>query len=164
MDLTNYSHKDLLLSAIKSEVDSHHIYSMLAERVNNGLMKDKFIFLAGEEMKHKLFLESIYDKEFSLETMVLPKHSPVPLPEVHIPDDEEISISKVLSQSIQAEKASAEFYLSLSKQFEDRDIQHMLHYFSDMERGHMRLLEQEKESMEWFEQADVYWPMIHAGP
>jgi rubrerythrin len=164
MELTNYSRKDLLRAAIKSEVDSHRIYSTLAEQVNNGLMKDKFIFLAQEETKHRRFLESIYDKEFSMSSMVLPEHSPVPLPEVIIPDDENISISKVLDQSIEAEKAAADFYLSLSKHFEDKDIQHMLHYFSDMELGHMRLLEQEKQSVEWFEQADVYWPMIHAGP
>jgi len=164
MDLTKYTQKDLLLTAIKSEIDSHHIYSHLAKQVNNGLMKDKFNFLASEEMKHRQFLESIYDKEFSLDNMVLPEQSPVPLPEVNLPEDEDISISKVLTQSIDAEKAAADFYLSLSKQFDDRDIQHMLHYFSDMELGHMRLLEQEKESMEWFEQADVYWPMIHAGP
>ena len=164
MELTNYNRKDLLLSAIKSEVDSYRIYSTLAKQVNNGLMKDKFNFLAGEEMKHRQFLESIYKNEFSIDNIILPEQSPVPLPQVTIPEDEEISISKVLSQSIEAEKAAADFYLSLSRQFEDKDIQYMLHYFSDMELGHMRLLEQEKESMEWFEQADVYWPMIHAGP
>jgi hypothetical protein len=33
-----------------------------------------------------------------------------------------------------------------------------------MELGHYKLLEVEKESMERFEEADVYWPMMHIGP
>ena len=60
MNLSNYTKKDLLLSAIKSEVESNRIYTLLAEIVENGLMKDKFIYLAREEQKHKHFLESIF--------------------------------------------------------------------------------------------------------
>jgi rubrerythrin len=164
MNLSKYTKKELLLSAIKSEIESHRIYTLLAEKIENGLMKDKFIFLAREEQKHKNFLESIFKNEFTKENLVLPEKTPIPLPKVTIPDNENISISTILAQSIEAEKAAADFYRSLSEQFTDKDIKHMLHYFSDMEIGHMRLLEQEKDSMEWFEQADVYWPMIHAGP
>ena len=43
-------------------------------------------------------------------------------------------------------------------------LNHTLKYFSDMELGHYKLLEVEKESMERFEEADVYWPMMHIGP
>ena len=164
MDLSSYSKEDLLLAALKSEEESKQIYSKLARYVKNGLMKDKFTFLASEEQKHKQFIESIYQDEFPNRTITLPESSPVPLPEVIIPDNEELAISNILNQAINAEKEAADFYLSLSKLFEKNDIQHMLRYFSDMEIGHMKLLEQEKTSIEWFEQADVYWPMIHAGP
>jgi len=164
MDFSTYDKKDLLLAAIKSEIDSNCVYSKIASYVKNGLMKDKFNFLAEEERKHQEFLEHIYDKEFPDTKRVIPTVSPVPLPEVSIPEDEEIQLSDVLQQAMNAEQAAAEFYLFLATQFDDKDIQHMLHYFSDMEQGHYRFLEQEKKSMEWFEQADVYWPMIHAGP
>jgi len=33
-----------------------------------------------------------------------------------------------------------------------------------MEIGHYKILETEKVSMERFEEGDVYWPMVHAGP
>jgi len=164
MDFSTYDKKELLLAAIKSEIDSNCVYAKLASFVKNGLMKDKFKFLAEEEKKHQEFLENIYDKEFPDAKRIIPTVSPVPLPEVSIPEDEEIQLSDVLQQAMNAEEAAAEFYLFLATQFDDKDIQHMLHYFSDMEQGHYRFLEQEKKSMEWFEQADVYWPMIHAGP
>ena len=77
----------------------------------------------------------------------------------------DISLSLGLAAQLQQNvEAAAEFYLSLSKFFENIEVQHMLRYFSDMEIGHMKLLEQERMSVEWFEQADVYWPMVHAGP
>jgi len=63
-----------------------------------------------------------------------------------------------------AEQAAHDFYLALSERYEDTTVKNMLHYFADMETGHYNILKQEKESMEWFEQSDVYWPMIHAGP
>ena len=111
MNLSNYTKKDLLLSAIKSEVESNRIYTLLAEIVENGLMKDKFIYLAREEQKHKHFLESIFKNEFSKDRLVLPEKTPVPLPEVTIPDNENIVISTILTQSIEAEKAAADFCL-----------------------------------------------------
>lgn len=164
MDFSTYDKKELMVAAIKSEIDSNCIYTKLASYVKNGLMKDKFTFLADEEKKHQQFLEGLYEQEFPNTKRIIPSVSPVPLPEVTIPNDENIEISTVLKQAMDAEQAAAEFYMFLATQFEDKNIQHMLHYFSDMEQGHYQLLEQEKKSMEWFEQADVYWPMIHAGP
>jgi len=164
MDLAQYSKEDLLCAAMKSEEDSYQLYTKLASDVENGLMKDKFMFLANEEQKHKQFLEDVFHNEFPGKSLVLPETSLVPLPEVVIPEDEDISISAILKKAMMAEKAAADFYLLLSKRFETIEVQHMLRYFSDMELGHMKLLEQERMSVEWFEQADVYWPMVHAGP
>jgi hypothetical protein len=33
-----------------------------------------------------------------------------------------------------------------------------------MELGHYKILEQEKYSMQRYEEDDVYWPMMHVGP
>jgi rubrerythrin len=66
---------------------------------------------------------------------------------------------------MQAEQAAHDFYQSLSKQFtKDKRICNTLSYFADMELQHYKILEIEKESMDRFEEADVYWPMVHAGP
>ena len=64
-----------------------------------------------------------------------------------------------------AELAASDFYKSLSDYFEEGSKMHnTLLYLSDMEKGHYKILEVEKESMDRFEEADVYWPMVHAGP
>ena len=164
MNLDGFKIEDLFLSAIKSEVDSKKVYSTLAKKIKNGLLKDKLEFLAKEEEKHKKFLEDAYLNHFPNTKITLPKETPVPLPEIKIPN-ENILISKVLNNAMEAEMAAHEFYKSFADRFEDgTKLNHTLRYFSDMELGHYKLLEVEKESMERFEEADVYWPMMHIGP
>jgi rubrerythrin len=164
MNLDSFKLEDLFLSAIKSEVDSNKVYSTLAKKIKNGLIQDKLEFLAKEEEKHKKFLEDSYLNHFPNKKITLPKETPVPLPEIKIPN-ENIPISKVLNNAMEAEMAAYEFYKSFADRFEDgTKLNHTLRYFSDMELGHYKLLEIEKESMERFEEADVYWPMMHIGP
>lgn len=164
MDLEKFSLEDLLLAAIKSEVESNKIYSDIAKKIKNGLLQDKLEFLAKEEEKHRLFIEEIFKKKFPGREISIPEKSPVPLPEVKI-TDEDIPISKVLRSSMQAEQAAHDFYESLSKKFNDEStVKNTLLYFADMELQHYKILEMEKESMERFEEADVYWPMVHVGP
>jgi len=164
MNLSEYSLEDLFLSAIKSEVESNKLYTKLAKKIKNGLLQDKLEFLAKEEEKHKKFIEDEYQNHFPDKKIILPKVTPVPLPEINI-KDENTPISKILISAMQAEKAAQEFYKSFADRFEaGTKINHTLKYFSDMELGHYKLLEIEKESMERFEEADVYWPMVHIGP
>jgi rubrerythrin len=164
MNLDSYKLEDLFLSAIKSEVDSNKVYSTLAKKIKNGLLQDKLEFLAKEEENHKKFLEDYYLNHFPDNKIVLPKETPVPLPEIKIPD-ENIPISRILGNAMEAEMAAYEFYKSFADRFENgTKLNHTLKYFSDMELGHYKLLEIEKESMERFEEADVYWPMMHIGP
>jgi len=132
MELGHYSIEELLLTAIKSETEANKIYLTLAKHIKNGLLQDKFEFLAKEEEKHKAFIEEMYQNHFPGKKIVLPKKTPVPLP---------------------------------SSRFEEGSkISNTLLYFADMEMGHYKLLENEKESIERFEEADVYWPMVHVGP
>jgi rubrerythrin len=164
MDFSIYDMKDLLLAAIKSEADSKKIYEQLAQRVQNYLLKDKLLFLAKEEARHRSVIEDIFKKELPQETVVLPKETTVPLPEISIPN-EDVPISKILGQAMKAEQAAQEFYLGLAELFpKDVKIQNTLKYFATMELGHYKLLEVEKENMEHYEEADAYWPMMHVGP
>lgn len=164
MNLDSYKLEDLFLSAIKSEVESNKLYSSLAKKIKNGLLQDKLEFLAKEEENHKKFIEDAYLNHFPNKNIKLPKETPVPLPEIKI-TDENIPISRVLNNAMEAEMAAHEFYKSFADRFEKgTKINHTLKYFSDMELGHYKLLEVEKESMERFEEADVYWPMVHIGP
>jgi len=164
MDLKKYHLEDLLLAAIKSEVESNAVYSKIAKKVKNGLLKDKLKFLAKEEEKHREFVEQIYTKKFPGKKLMLPRTTPVPLPGIVLPD-EDVPLGVVLKSAMDAEQAAHDFYQSLSKQFtDDAMIRNTLSYFADMELQHYKILEIEKESMDRFEEADVYWPMVHAGP
>ena len=164
IDLQKFTRQDLLLAAMKNEIDSKTVYTKLALKVKNDLLKDKLQFLAKEEEKHRDVLEQIFKEQFPKEKMVLPKKNVVPLPEITI-TVEDTPISKIIYSAMQAEQNAADFYQALSKQFiSNTKIKNTLHYFATMELEHYKILELEKESMEHFEEADMYWPMVHAGP
>jgi rubrerythrin len=164
MDLSNFDLEDLLLAAIKAETDSNIFYTKLSKMTKNGLLQDKLLFLAKEEEKHRGFVEDIYMNHYPGKKIVLPQKNPVPLPEVKIAD-EEMPMSSLLQGAMQAEQAASEFYKSLADRFENgTKLYNTLIYFSDMEIGHYKILEMEKESIERFEESDVYWPMVHVGP
>jgi rubrerythrin len=163
MDLSNFDVEDLLLAAIKSEVDSKELYLKMSKKTKNGLLQDKLKFLSKEEEKHRLFVEDIYRNHFPEKDVILPKKTPVPLPKVEITED--IPLSKLLRIAMDSEQSASDFYKILAERFEEGSkINNTLLYFSDMELGHYKILEMEKESMERFEEADVYWPMVHVGP
>jgi rubrerythrin len=163
MDISMFDLEELLLTAIKSEVDSNKLYSKMAKKTKNGLLKDKLLFLAKEEEKHRMFIEDIYMNHFPENKITLPVKTLVPLPEVIIKED--TPISKLLKEAMAAEQSASDFYKSLASRFEKGSkIHNTLLYFSDMEIGHYKILDVEKESMERFEEADVYWPMVHIGP
>jgi rubrerythrin len=164
MNLRKYTLEDLLLAAIKSEIESNETYINIAKQVKNGLLKDKLKFLASEEKKHRTFIENLYKKKFPKKKLIIPKTTPVPLPPFVIPG-EDTPLSTLLKSAMQAEKSAHEFYQDLSKQFiKENKIRNTLAYFADMELQHYKILEIEKESMDRFEEADVYWDMVHVGP
>jgi len=163
MNLDNFDLEYLLLIAMKSEIESNRLYGKMANKTQNGLLEDKLKFLAGEEEKHREFIEEIYLNHFPDKKIIIPEKTKVPLPEIQY--SEETPMSILLNQAMEAEQAASDFYRSLSDRFEEgTKMQNTLIYFSDMELGHYKMLEMEKQSMERFEEADVYWPMVHAGP
>jgi rubrerythrin len=60
MNLKIYTLDDLLLTAIKAEVDSKTLYAKLSNRVENFMLKERLQFLSGEEAKHQRFFTSLY--------------------------------------------------------------------------------------------------------
>jgi rubrerythrin len=163
MNLNGFNLEELLLAAMKSEMESKNLYLKMAKMTKNGLLTDKLDFLAKEEEKHRLFIEDTYRNHFPDKKVKIPMETPVPLPEVKITED--TPMSKLLSDAMAAEQNASEFYKKLASRFEEGcKIHNTLIYFADMELGHYKILETEKESMERFEEADVYWPMVHIGP
>ena len=163
MELGHYDIEILLLAAIKSEVESNKLYKKMSKKTKNGLLRDKLEFLAKEEEKHREYIEEIYSNHYPDKELKLPDSTPVPLPEVKI--NNETPLSLLLKEAMNAEKNASEFYKNLADRFETGSkIHNTLLYFSDMEIGHFKILEMEKNSMERYEEDDVYWPMVHAGP
>jgi len=163
MNLDSFKLDELLLTAMKSEIESYKLYRKIAKKTENGLLQDKLEFLAKEEEKHQGFIEDIYKNHYPDEKIRLPEETPVPLPKINL--NEEMPVSKLLIMAMNAEEKASDFYKSLAGRFEEGSkIHNTLLYFSDMEKGHYKILEMEKESMERFEEADVYWPMVHVGP
>jgi rubrerythrin len=163
MDLSHFTREELFVSAIKSEIESREIYSRLSEGVKNAFLKDRLTFLASEEGKHRAFLEGAFKREFPGKELILPEKTPVPLPEIRVPD-EMVSLSKVLESAMDAELAAQAFYNSFAEQFpDDKGMRNTLELFATMEMGHYRLLEIERDNMQRFESYDAYWPMMHIG-
>jgi rubrerythrin len=108
LNLEKYDLEDLLLSAIKSEVESSTLYLKIAKKTENGLLQDKLEFLAKEEDKHRLFVEDVYKNHFPEKEIKLPKETPVPLPEIEI--NEDMPVSKLLKSAMKSEKYAHDFY------------------------------------------------------
>lgn len=163
MDTSLFSKEDLLLAAMKSEVESAEVYSRLSSSVSNFMLKDRFTFLFSEEEKHRTFFEWLYAREFPNRRIVLPEKSPVPLPQVRT--GKGIPLTDVLEDAMRSEQAAHDFYTGLAGRFADApDIQSMLFYIASMERGHYKILEVERDNTALFESFEIAWPMTHVGP
>jgi len=162
MELEKFRINELLLVAIKSEIESKDVYTTLAERVKNSVLKERLLFLAGEEEKHRAYLESLYRQKFGDKELKLPEKSDVPLPSVNT--SEERLLSEIIEDAMRIELAAKDFYESLKSRFEDSKIQAMLQILANMELGHYEILSRELENLKNFENYDQYWPMMHVGP
>lgn len=164
MDLSNYTLEELILTALKSEIEARDFYKRVAERINNFLLRDRILFLSGEEEKHRGVFEKIYKDSFPGKEIILPEKNPVPLPELKI-EDEKVPISEVLWIAMQAEKSAHDFYASLSNLFPSESKERkMLLYIASMEMGHYQLLQAERENALKFEDYEIIFSMTHMGP
>jgi rubrerythrin len=164
LKLKKYALADLLLAAVKGEIDSQAVYSRLALRVRNAFLKERLEFLAREEKKHQQALEELFGQRFPGQPIVIPERPVVPLPEIRFPD-EHVPLSEVLGQAMKAEQAAHDFYLQLAELFaDDPEKRNLLLYFSMMEMGHYKLLDLEKSGMERLEEYGEEHELIHVGP
>ena len=176
MDLSQFELKDLILTALKSEVDAERVYRKMGDLVKNFMLADRFRFLAEEEKKHAGFFRDYFGRHFPGEPAELPDECPVPLPKVTI-ESETVPISDVIAMAMAAEKAAQEFYTSLADRLPPENetgeggvpdgrssVRGMLLYIASMELGHYRLLEVEAQNAAENEQYEIVWDMTHLGP
>ena len=164
MDLRKFKLDELLLAAIKSEIDSKEVYDKLAMKVKSSYMKQRLEFLAGEEKKHKTFLETVFRDSFPNKKIEVPKTTPVPLPSFDV-DAKSPYISEVLEKAANAEKAARDFYGALAMRFDkDLEIKDGIQHLAMMEEIHQKLIELELDKIKAEEDYVIDWPMMHSGP
>jgi rubrerythrin len=164
MKLKKYALVDLLLAALKSEIESQSVYSRVAQRVKNAFLKERLEFLAREEKRHQEALEGLFAQRFPGQAITIPDKPVVPLPEIRF-RDEMVPLSEVFAQAMKAEQAAHDFYLQLAELFsDDREKKNLLLYFSMMEMGHYKLLDLEKGNLERLEEYGEEQELIHVGP
>lgn len=162
-DLTAFDISDVILLAIKSEVESKQVYTGLAARTKNAFLKDKLEFLASEEGKHKSYLENIFKKLFPDKSIELPAGNLVPLPEVKVTPEKKLS--DLLEEAMEAELASQGYYQSMSELFHDKpEVKKATELLSKMEHSHYKLIELEKENVKLFDNYEEGWEFMHIGP
>jgi rubrerythrin len=141
LDVSKASVKELIGLALRSEIDSNKVYSRLAARVSNPLLKEKFEWLAYEEDKHKKILEKLSETLFQGEKVKIPdKTDKALLPSVNIAPSS--SLADILYQAMESEKSAKNFYANVSRRV-DNPQKKMLVYLSKVEHSHYRMLESE---------------------
>ncbi|MGE3063431.1 MAG: desulfoferrodoxin family protein [bacterium] len=163
-NINEFNREDVILFAIKSERSAMTVYSTLAKRVKNAILKERLTFLAGEEEKHEAYFEELYKMTYLNKNIVIPPDDIIPTPRIDVKDENK-NISEVLSSAMDAELAANEFYLDAAVKFTDMPkTAKMLKFFASMEMIHYAILSVEKKNAEIFESYEFEVPMIHVGP
>jgi len=130
--------------AIRAEQDASEVYSDLALRVGNELLRQKIELLAKEELQHKRILEEMYKKQFTDVPLLLP---PSQLPkEISCKTErDQLSVRDILSCAIEQERKSREFYLEAALKATDLTGKAMFNFLADWEFSHQMALSAEYE-------------------
>jgi rubrerythrin len=141
VDIAKQPVKRLLGYAVRAEIDANRIYTRMADRVRNSLLKEKFSLLALEEKKHRDIILRLFASMWNGEKPEVPKAvDPRLLPSVSLKPSS--TLVDVLGQAMNAEKSAREFYASLAKRMEASN-RPMLLYLSKVENSHYLMLRSE---------------------
>ncbi len=145
MDLSSFTIEELLLSAIKSEVDARDMYKQAADRMDNPFLKARLHFLADEEEKHRMYFTWLLRNKVPEAFLELPSDSVVPLPDIGC-IEEDVPITILLRKAMEAETAAKAYYEEMADLFEDRKVKRTLLLLAMMEEAHHNLLSKELEA------------------
>jgi rubrerythrin len=150
MNLFRTSVEILLGHAIRAEIDSSKIYSRIAARLKNPLLKEKFHFLASEEKKHRDVLEKLYALRYKGKKPEVPARTDEALlPAIRLSPAS--TLAEILYQAMAAEKAAQNFYSSLSGRVSEPALKKILSYLSKIENSHFQMLRGEYALAQSFE-------------
>jgi len=149
LDISQASLKDLIGFAIRSETDSNQVYSDLADKFSNPLLKAKFNWLSCEENKHKMALEKLAESLFGKEKITIPEKPSEELFKTIVIEPTS-TLVELLFQAMESEKKAEEFYASLANRVE-ANHRRILEYLSQVEQSHYVMLKGEYTLAQEFE-------------
>jgi len=133
--------KKIISTAIDKEVEAYTFYRGVADKVKNPALKSLFSELAGEEKKHREFLQGMLTKDIA-KMHFDPSHDykvadtlPSPALTVDMKPLDGIVIS------IQRELEAMQMYTQLANLSKDIETQLLFSQLANMERGHKARLE-----------------------
>lgn len=147
--------------SIRTEIDSQYLYQELAKKCNNDILKERFISLYKEEIKHQTILTQIHKELFPEVELKIPP-SQISLDELKSKLNKPEGILEILKFAIDKEKKSREFYLDAADLVQDISGKRMFRFLADMEFTHQMILNAELEMIEKY---PLYFDqMINYGP
>ena len=148
-DIQKANLKELLEFAIRAEIDSNKVYSNLAQRYSNLLLKEKFEWLAFEENKHRITLEKLFKALLPDEKLEIPdKHSEELFKRIVITPTS--TLVDLIYQAMEAEKKAEDFYTRLATRVSSPHRK-ILEYLSRVEHSHFTMLSGEYVLAQEFE-------------
>ena len=133
--------KKIIATAIDREVEAYTFYRGIADKVKDSALKSLFAELAGEEKKHREFLQGMLTKDIS-KMKFDPSHDykvadtlPSPALSVDMKPLEGIVVS------IKKELEAMQMYTQLANLAKDTETQLLFSQLANMERGHKARLE-----------------------
>ncbi len=148
-DLAKASLKALLGFAIRSEMDSNQVYSDLADKYSNPLLKQKFQWLAFEENKHQETLVKLFEALLPKEKLEIPEQTSEELFK-KITITPSSTLVDLLYQAMESEKKAEDFYTQLANRVESQ-YRKILEYLSQVEHSHYVMLNGEYVLAQEFE-------------
>jgi len=134
-------YKKIIQNAISKEVESYVFYQSITEKVKDAALKSTFKELAGEEKKHREFLEGLLMK---------------PMKELHFDESKDFKVSKTIERptvtidmkpldglklAIKKEEDAMELYKGLSAVSKDAEMKKTFDSLAKMEISHKVRLE-----------------------
>ena len=133
--------KKIISTAIDREVEAYTFYRSIADKVKDKNLKDLFAELAGEEKKHREFLQAFLTKDASKMKFAAGHDYKVgdALPSPALTPDLKPLDGLVLA--IKKELEAMQMYTQLAKAAADTETQLLFSQLANMERGHKARLE-----------------------
>ena len=133
--------KKIISDAIDSEVEAYSYYKGVSERAHDPALKKLFEELAGEEKKHREFLENVLTKDTANLNFTATKDYKVGdnLPTPKLTDD--LKPLEGLVIAIKKELQAMQMYTQLATLSIDAEQELLFSQLASMERGHKARLE-----------------------